>query len=51
MIQNRFLVEIIEVVIKNYVAIRASGMTATEAVKDLIAACQIVAKSVTEPKD
>lgn len=51
MIPKAVLYEIIEVVIKNYAAIRASGMTATEAVKDLIAACQIVAKSVTEPKD
>ena len=42
------LFAIIEVVIKNYPAIRASGMTAEEAVKDLIAAYRLVVEQIVK---
>ncbi len=44
MLPKEALSAIIEVVIKNYPAIRASGMTAEEAVKDLLAAYRLVAE-------
>lgn len=48
MLPKESLFAIIEVVIKNYPAIRASGMTATEAVKDLIAAYRICAELIVK---
>lgn len=46
MLPKEALFAIIEVVIKNYPAIRASGMTAEEAVKDLLAAYRIVVERI-----
>ena len=46
MLPKEALFAIIEVVIKNYPAIRASGMTAKEAVRDLLAAYGIVVEQI-----